>query len=345
MQKKNLLWDLTTECNLKCLHCYNSENNHKCSSNPHEYTTEFLTEIVEKISKLGFNHIHLLGGEPLLFKNLNSLLQIAVNYNIEVSINTNGLLLTDTMCENLLKNHVSQIVISLDGASANDNNFIRGDGVFEKVTENIRNLLYLKEKTFSNTIIALATVITQTNIKNIHKIVFLASQLGVDFLDISALYHHGNASKNIKLLSITAEEYYDAIKKIVAYSQKLNQKIQIDCKSIVLQSIYEDLGINVHIDSSYDSCQAGKTMLYMDSELNLFPCGPYAYKMPNGKLKTHLFSENICQKIEQFNIVSKNQKSIRKSKICHQCKNNSICVQCPICFSDSTNLCEYVFDT
>lgn len=338
MHKLNLLWDITNECNLRCIHCYNANTPKKCSSN--FYMIE-PTKIIKQISELGFTHIHLLGGEPLLYKNLSTLINAAIKNNIDISINTNGLLLTDSVCELLLKSNVSQVVISLDGASPKDNDFIRGKGVFEKVTQNIRCLSNLRETLNSNTIIILASVITKSNIQNIHKIVSLANELGIDYIDISALYHNGNAMKNLDILSITAEEYYEAIKKILAYSIKFQQKVQVDCKSMVLQKIYEELGLTVQIEDSYDCCQAGKTMIYMDAELNLFPCGPYAYKIPDGEFKINLFNENALKQLNQFSLISKNT---QKHNICKQCPSKNNCNQCPICYSDSDKLCEFILN-
>lgn len=337
MHNLNLLWDITNKCNLRCIHCYNANAPIKCSSG---FDMIEPTEIIKQISNLGFTHIHLLGGEPLLYKKLPNLINAAIENNIDISINTNGLLLTDSVCEFLLKSKISQIVISLDGASSNDNDFIRGKGVFEKVTKNIRRLSHLREMLNSNITIGLASVVTKSNIENIHKIVSFASELGIDYVDISALYHNGNAIKNLDILSITAEEYYDAIKKILAYSIKFQQKVQVDCKSMVLQRIYKELGVTVQIDDSYDICQAGKTMIYMDAELNLFPCGPYAYKIPDGEFKVNLFDKNALEQLNQFRHISKNTK---KHKICKHCSHKNNCQQCPICYSDSDKLCEFIF--
>ena len=319
MNNLNLLWDITNECNLRCIHCYNANAPAKHSSG---FDMIEPKEIIKQLSNLGFTHIHLLGGEPLLYKKLPVLINTAIKNNIDISINTNGLLLTDSTCEFLLKSGVSQVVISLDGASAKDNDFIRGKGVFEKVTKNIRRLSNFRETLNSNISIGLASVITKSNIENIHKIVSFAKELCIDYIDISALYHNGNA-----------------IKKILAYSIKFQQKVQVDCKSMVLQKIYKEIGLTVQIDDSYDVCQAGKTMIYMDANLNLFPCGPYAYKIPDGEFKVNLFDKNALEQLSQFNHISKNTK---KHKICKQCSHKSSCQQCPICYSDSDKLCEFL---
>jgi len=65
MQKRTILWDITSKCNLRCRHCYNAD---KYFSNK-EYpvlNTPQISAVLKKLSLSGFNHIHLLGGEPLV---------------------------------------------------------------------------------------------------------------------------------------------------------------------------------------------------------------------------------------------------------------------------------------
>lgn len=63
-------WDITSECNLKCKHCYNSErysngiNGKRCLSN------QQIFKIVQSLKELEFTKIHFLGGEPLLSPNI-----------------------------------------------------------------------------------------------------------------------------------------------------------------------------------------------------------------------------------------------------------------------------------
>ena len=92
--KKSLLWDITRRCNLNCIHCYNSGSID--SVQELEVESNYKT-IINRAIEVGINHIHLLGGEPLLSRGLWDLLQYAKMCNVLISINTNGTLLTEDL--------------------------------------------------------------------------------------------------------------------------------------------------------------------------------------------------------------------------------------------------------
>ena len=81
MNNLNLLWDITNECNLRCIHCYNANAPAKHSSG---FDMIEPKEIIKQLSNLGFTHIHLLGGEPLLYKKLPVLINTAIKNNIDI---------------------------------------------------------------------------------------------------------------------------------------------------------------------------------------------------------------------------------------------------------------------
>ena len=343
MAVQNLLWDITPSCNLKCLHCYNSDMIERGLAHQQDSSLDNIEETIKKISDLGFTHIHLLGGEPLMYPLIYDVLHFASFFDISTSINTNGTLLTESVCQRLIKEKVSQIVISLDGAVEGDNDIIRGSGVFKQVTDNIKSLSLIKNEFKANLKIELAVVVTKVNLPRIHQIVILAKDLGIDIVNISELYHHGNANKHMNLLSINALEYYSAIKKIIAYALFIHQKVQIDCKSIVLKQIYNELGINAELESNYDSCQAGKNMIYMNSYKELYPCGPYASQNPNGPLKIHLFHHSAQQIIKKFAIEVEKIKELPNDVPCLRCRKRETCSLCPLCKTQSIDLCATAF--
>lgn len=116
--KKSLLWDITCRCNLSCIHCYNSggiSNEQELEIAPN------YKAIIDRVVQAGFNHIHLLGGEPLLVNGLLDLLYYANKKGILISINTNGTLLTKKIINELIESNVLQLTFSLDGATESSN--------------------------------------------------------------------------------------------------------------------------------------------------------------------------------------------------------------------------------
>lgn len=106
--------EITNICNLKCKFCIPCNRGLKYMS-----VSEF-EEVCKKICKYT-NMIALhVKGEPLMHKDLESILEVASKYNLGVSITTNGTLLKSRI--NILKNSdcVKQINVSLHSMTQND---------------------------------------------------------------------------------------------------------------------------------------------------------------------------------------------------------------------------------
>lgn len=247
--QKSLLWDITRRCNLKCKHCYNSDS---ISNIQDSNATKNYKMILDKVVNLGINHVHLLGGEPLLISELYGLIEYANFKNIHVSINTNGTLLTDSAIKKLIELKVLQITVSLDGATEQDNDLIRGNGTFHLVTENMRQAINIINKSQSDIIVQIATVITKQNIQSIHKIPYILKSIGIKYLDVLKLYECGNAAVNEELLQVCPEEYIDALRKLLLESYRNGIFIQIDCKPKVLEILGNKFGFKVEVNSDFN---------------------------------------------------------------------------------------------
>lgn len=108
-------WELTSACNLNCLHCYNywrdsshPKGLHVLHDNPGSET------IAKELVRNGVFQVTLTGGEPLtaLKKNLQGLTQIQ-EAGIDININTNLALLTDERLHILKSLGIKSILTSL----------------------------------------------------------------------------------------------------------------------------------------------------------------------------------------------------------------------------------------
>ena len=340
---KSLLWDITRRCNLNCTHCYNSGNIATVKILDIRNNYEI---ILDAIKNLDINHIHLLGGEPLLVNGLYELIEYANFKEIHISINTNGTLLTTAVMERLIELKVSQITVSLDGAVEQDNDLIRGDGIFNLVTENIKQANNIIKQNQFNMTFQIATVITRQNIQLIHKMPRTLKAIGVKYFDVLKLYECGNASLNEKTLQVNLEEYIEALRKLLLESYRNEIFIQIDCKPKVLELLGNRFGFKVGLDSDFNKCSAAKKILYMDCSGNIFPCGPIAHSIKDmalgDKLTVNIFDENFSERISAFEGIIQNNLHSNTSLcgICVDCRFASKCSGCAICYNEYDKLCE-----
>lgn len=186
---------LVNECNLNCIYCYATDRPKSSIKLTREEHFKLIGDInaIAKHSSIAFT-----GGEPLLLPYLIELVDYARGLGHQVHLLTNGTLINKN-AERISK-AFDLIKISLDGSTAEIHDFHRGNGSFAK-TLNAINLLIQQDAP-----IQITMTITK---KNIHDIDAMTKKFG-SRLSFAPLFVAGRA-KNMKELSITGKEYYEAL--------------------------------------------------------------------------------------------------------------------------------------
>ncbi len=106
---------VTDKCNYRCTYCMPAEGiTHKSHDDMLRY--ESIALIAGVAGKLGFKKIRLTGGEPLVKKDIESLVKmihLTKRYD-EITMTTNGVYLTPQKALNLKENGLTRVNISLD---------------------------------------------------------------------------------------------------------------------------------------------------------------------------------------------------------------------------------------
>ena len=159
------LW-VTRRCNLRCKYCYVYDDNYP------ELSTNDMKRAIRHIkNELECNLIAIMGGEPLVRRDIVELVAYMSAENIFSFMTTNGLLLKDKMIYNLMEADLNFLEISLD--SMGENNVSKKTGVklmpiIERVDEFSK--IY-------NTEISINMVLTKQNYRDVdHVIRFLAGK-------------------------------------------------------------------------------------------------------------------------------------------------------------------------
>jgi MoaA/NifB/PqqE/SkfB family radical SAM enzyme len=129
---------VTENCNLKCVSC-----NCWRESTRDELSTEEWFDVIDQLGAAGILKANFTGGEPLLRADTPLLMRRAVAAGItDLHLNTNSILLDDRRREAVLAAGVRSFNISVDGATAELHDRLRGkDGAFETTVERIRGLV------------------------------------------------------------------------------------------------------------------------------------------------------------------------------------------------------------
>jgi len=126
------VWEITLQCNLKCLHCGSSAGN----ARPDELTTKEALRLCHDLRELGFKGISLMGGEVFLRKDWEVLSKEIKDLGMVLSIITNGFFKPDTIIPKLTKLKTDCIMVGFDGASPKTQDHIRGvKGAYKKAKD------------------------------------------------------------------------------------------------------------------------------------------------------------------------------------------------------------------
>ena len=97
---------------------------------------------IREAKPLGLNSVKLTGGEPLLHPQFTTLLEIVRREELALTIETNGLLCTPEIAEEIAKSPNRSVSVSIDGADSETHEWVRGvSGSFELARQAVSNLV------------------------------------------------------------------------------------------------------------------------------------------------------------------------------------------------------------
>jgi radical SAM protein with 4Fe4S-binding SPASM domain len=127
--------ELTHRCNLRCIHCYVPQ-----SSLPQELALETWKSVIDRLVDMGLCILTLTGGEPLLYKNLKSIIAHAFSKGCQVRLFSNATLFNNPeMAQELTKAGMCYLETSFYGATPRVHDGITGvQGSFERTLAAVR---------------------------------------------------------------------------------------------------------------------------------------------------------------------------------------------------------------
>jgi len=296
IEEKDILFmagiELTTKCNLKCIHCYGLP-----FDNDSELTTDEIKNILDQLAKEGCLFLGLSGGEPLMREDFWEIAEFARERSFAVTIKTNGTLITPTIADKIEKLTPWQVHISLLGATELTHDKItRVRGSFQGATEAAK---LLKERGVT---VFLMTPLLHQNIFEFRETKAIANEIGVMHFSSTLIYPKKDGGSEPLECRPTIEDletyYYPEIIKSGSSIRKPNKE-----KSLI--------------------CQAGRTSVSINPKGEVYPC--IMFPLVLGKLREMSLKE-IWNSSEQLRYL----RSITTSDIveCYSCADRDICGRC-----------------
>ena len=164
-----LTWELTYACNLECAHCLSSSGRR----DPRELTTEQCEAVIDELQRMQVFYVNIGGGEPTIRPDFWHLLEYAVDHQVGVKFSTNGVRITPERARFLAGTDYVDVQISLDGATAEVNDYVRGPGSYDTALRALQNL---EEAGFRDA--KISVVCTRQNIGQLDEFKALADRFG-----------------------------------------------------------------------------------------------------------------------------------------------------------------------
>lgn len=164
-----LTWELTYACNLACAHCLSSSGRR----DPRELSTEQCEAVIDELQRMQVFYVNIGGGEPTIRPDFWHLLDYAVDHQVGVKFSTNGVRITPERARFLAGTDYVDVQISLDGATAEVNDRVRGAGSYDTALTALQNL---RDAGFADA--KISVVCTRENIGQLDEFKALADRFG-----------------------------------------------------------------------------------------------------------------------------------------------------------------------
>ena len=223
-----LIAELTYLCPLRCVYCSNPTN---LAAHPDRLNTADWLRVFKQAAELGALQLNLSGGEPLLRKDLEALVEGASGLDYYSNLITSGLPLERERLVRLKDAGLSSVQVSLQDSVPSEAERIAGRASFEQKLEVAR---WVKELGLPLT---LNVVLHRQNLGRIAEIIDLAEQLGADRLELANTQYLAWALENRSAL-LPSQAQLDAARDVArAARDRLKGKIEL---LFVLPDYYSD---------------------------------------------------------------------------------------------------------
>lgn len=319
MYKLNtVVWEITLQCNLNCLHCGSKANIETKRHN--ELTTAEALSLVEQLAEINCRRVILSGGEPFMRQDWAVLGQRVKDLGMRLGYISNGFAINDKTLDLIIQLAPHSMSFSIDGSNAKTHDYIRGkNGVFDHVVDVIKKLISRGQ------FVSIVSSIHKGNFTELPGILDLLIECGVGAWQIQTATPMGRMPRDLVL---DENEYYQLAEFIADHRDRYKNIIKIaeaDCIGYYSEKLSHKLE-----KPNWQGCQAGLQVLGIESDGGIKGC-----------LSFHGYEDGDYDDLIEGNIREKRLKDIWNdpekfkynrrfelsmlSGICKDCKYGPIC--------------------
>ncbi len=207
--ERNIFFHILTACNLSCRHCYINTDQHGTTTLSRETMEKWLELFADPDKK---SNVIFLGGEPTMHPDLAHGIEKAKELGMAVTVDSNGYLFNDLL-HKTNPDLLDFLSFSLDGPDAEINDPIRGNGVFEVCTTNMRKAVDMGYN------VSVIYTVSNLNIAHLHRMIPLLTEIGVKRFFIQVIGLRGNSAQESggeQGWQVSPEQWLDIVPRVAA---------------------------------------------------------------------------------------------------------------------------------
>ncbi|MFD0487391.1 mycofactocin radical SAM maturase [Saccharopolyspora spinosporotrichia] len=206
-----LTWEWTYACNLSCAHCLSSSGRR----DPDELGTDEIKRVIDELERMQVFYVNVGGGEPTVRSDFWELVDYAVDHHVGIKFSTNGYRITPERARKLAATDYVDVQISLDGATAEVNDAVRGPGSYDTAMRALENLSSAGMRDFK-----ISVVMTRQNVSQLDDFRAIADRFGAQ-LRITRLRPSGRGADVWDELHPTDEQQREIYAWLVAHGDQV----------------------------------------------------------------------------------------------------------------------------
>ena len=249
-----LTWELTYACNLACVHCLSSSGRR----DPRELSTQECKAVIDELQRMQVFYVNIGGGEPTVRRDFWELVDYATAHDVGVKFSTNGSRITPQVAQRLAASDYVDVQVSIDGATAEVNDRVRGPGSYATA---VRAMEHLADAGFRG--FKLSVVVTRENAGQLEAFKAIADRHGAQ-LRLTRLRPSGRGADVWDELHPTAAQQRAVYDWLVAHGEDVLTGDSFFHLSAYGQSLP---GLNL--------CGAGRVVCLIDPVGDVYAC-PFA---------------------------------------------------------------------
>lgn len=260
----------TNKCNHNCNYCHYASGQYldlQGQENRNQIPWEMMQEIIKDLADMGVKAVTFSGGgEPLLYPRIIEAMQQLLEYDIDLSIITNGSMLKGDAAELLAR--AKWVRISLDAGTRETYSQIRGISLesFPKVCANIEKFALLKQKECE---LGINFVVNKENSGEIYAAGKLMHDLGVNHIKYTA-----------RMTNNVDDYHKDFKEQVMEQIKRVKKEFQSERFNVI--NLYEsDFDLSAKFERQYRNCAVKEIVTVIAADCKVYYCHDKAY-LKNG---------------------------------------------------------------